>query len=75
MRIINGSPHLHSGGMEEDEDILETTQREAQLAYELSNLMMQLLQSVNERRAFLKELERLPGNLVAYKTRAKLKRL
>ncbi|GJW43387.1 hypothetical protein Tco_0072186 [Tanacetum coccineum] len=49
------------------------TQKEAQLATELSNLMMQLLQSVNERRAFIEELEHLPGNLVAYKTRAELK--
>nr|GEU98389.1 retrovirus-related Pol polyprotein from transposon TNT 1-94 [Tanacetum cinerariifolium] len=51
------------------------TQREARLVNELSNLMMQLLQSVNERRAFIKELERVLGNLVAYKPRAKLKRL
>ncbi|GJV45517.1 hypothetical protein Tco_1430053 [Tanacetum coccineum] len=36
------------------------TQREAQLANELSNLIMQLLQSVNERRTFIEELERLP---------------
>ncbi|GJS07917.1 transposase, MuDR, MULE transposase domain protein [Tanacetum coccineum] len=49
------------------------TQKEAQLATGLSNLMMQLLQSVNERRAFIKELEHLPGNLVAYKTRVELK--
>ncbi|GKA48327.1 hypothetical protein Tco_0741285, partial [Tanacetum coccineum] len=46
-----------------------------QLANELSNLMMQLLESVNERRAFIEELECLPGNLVAYKTREELKRL
>ncbi|GKE21980.1 hypothetical protein Tco_1433492 [Tanacetum coccineum] len=51
------------------------TQREAQLANELSNLMMLLLESVNERRAFIDELERLPKNLVAYKTRAELKSL
>ncbi|GJT90302.1 hypothetical protein Tco_1079147 [Tanacetum coccineum] len=51
------------------------TQREAQLANKLSNLMMQLLESVNERRAFIEELESLPGNLVVYKTRAELKRL
>ncbi|GKA93223.1 hypothetical protein Tco_1047944 [Tanacetum coccineum] len=50
-------------------------QKEAQLANELSNLMMLLLESVNERRAFIDELERLPENLVAYKTRAQLKRL
>ncbi|GKA89776.1 hypothetical protein Tco_0811588 [Tanacetum coccineum] len=50
------------------------TQREAQLANELSNLMMQLPQSVNERRALIEELEHLSGNLVSYKTRAELKR-
>ncbi|GJS29167.1 hypothetical protein Tco_0489787 [Tanacetum coccineum] len=51
------------------------TQMEAQLANELSNLMMQLLESVNERRAFIEELERLRGNLVAYKTREEFKHL
>ncbi|GKD42566.1 hypothetical protein Tco_1267211, partial [Tanacetum coccineum] len=51
------------------------TQREAQLANELSNLLMHLLESVNERRSFIEELERLRGNLVAYKTREKLKSL
>ncbi|GKB10718.1 hypothetical protein Tco_0844641 [Tanacetum coccineum] len=50
-------------------------QREARLANELSNLMMQLVESVNERRAFIEELERLPRNLVAYKTREELNRL
>ncbi|GKA91934.1 hypothetical protein Tco_0813859 [Tanacetum coccineum] len=50
-------------------------QREARLANELSNLMMQLVESVNERRAFIEELEHLPRNLVAYKTREELKRL
>ncbi|GJY95471.1 hypothetical protein Tco_0511832 [Tanacetum coccineum] len=34
------------------------TQREAQLANDLSNLMMQLLESENERQSFIKELER-----------------
>ncbi|GJY99754.1 hypothetical protein Tco_0517184 [Tanacetum coccineum] len=51
------------------------TQMEAQLANELSNLMMQLLQSVNERRTFIEELKHLSRNLVAYKTRVELKRL
>ncbi|GJX86196.1 hypothetical protein Tco_0336970 [Tanacetum coccineum] len=50
-------------------------QREARLANELSYLSMQLVESVNERRAFIKELERLLRNLVAYKTREELKRL
>ncbi|GJU14586.1 hypothetical protein Tco_1142552 [Tanacetum coccineum] len=53
------------------------TQREAQQANELSNLtrQRQLLISVNYRRAIIKELERLPGNLVACKTTEHLKRI
>ncbi|GJR18623.1 hypothetical protein Tco_0967150 [Tanacetum coccineum] len=53
------------------------TQREAQQANELSNLtrQRQLLASVNYRRAIIEELERLPGNLVACKTREHLKRI
>nr|GEY91623.1 hypothetical protein [Tanacetum cinerariifolium] len=50
-------------------------QMEAQLANELSNFKMQLLESVNEMWSFIEELERLRGNLVAYKTREKLKSL
>ncbi|GKA76624.1 zinc finger, GRF-type containing protein [Tanacetum coccineum] len=52
-------------------------QREAQQANELSNLtrQRQLLASVNYRRAIIEELERLPGNLVACKTREHLKRI
>ncbi|GJW55704.1 hypothetical protein Tco_0099789 [Tanacetum coccineum] len=51
------------------------TQMEAQQANELSNLtrQRQLLASVNYRRAIIQELERLPGNLVACKTREHLK--
>ncbi|GJU54357.1 hypothetical protein Tco_1228071, partial [Tanacetum coccineum] len=51
--------------------------REALQANELSNLMRQrqLLASVNYRRVIIEELERLPGNLVAYKTREHLKRI
>ncbi|GJX80562.1 hypothetical protein Tco_0328711 [Tanacetum coccineum] len=51
------------------------TQREAQQANELSNLtrQRQLLANVNYRRAIIQELERLPGNLVACKTREHLK--
>ncbi|GKG28249.1 hypothetical protein Tco_0406576, partial [Tanacetum coccineum] len=51
------------------------TQREAKLANNLSNLMMQLLESVNERLSFIEELKRLRGNLVAYKTREKHKKI
>ncbi|GJT77059.1 hypothetical protein Tco_1043784 [Tanacetum coccineum] len=53
------------------------TQREAQQANELSNLtrQRQLLASVNYRRAIIEELERLPRNLMAYKTREHLKRI
>ncbi|GJT07041.1 zinc finger, GRF-type containing protein [Tanacetum coccineum] len=56
---------------------LMQTQREAQQANELSNLMRQrqLLASVNYRRAIIEELERLPRNLVTYKTREHLKRI
>ncbi|GJU10896.1 hypothetical protein Tco_1133292 [Tanacetum coccineum] len=61
----------------QDEDILEMTQREAQQANKLSNLTRQrnLLTSVNYRRAIIEELERLPRNLVACKTREHLKRI
>nr|GFA59082.1 hypothetical protein [Tanacetum cinerariifolium] len=44
-------------------------------ANDLSNLMMQLIESVNERWTFIEELERLMGSLVAYKTREKIKSL
>ncbi|GJV41730.1 transcription factor MYB44-like protein [Tanacetum coccineum] len=55
--------------------IATETQREAQQANELSNLtrQRQLLASVNYRRAIIQELECLPGNLVACKTREHLK--
>ncbi|GJS52933.1 hypothetical protein Tco_0626295 [Tanacetum coccineum] len=53
------------------------TQREAQLANELSNLMRQrqLLASVNYRCVIIEELECLPVNLVACKTTEHLKRI
>nr|GEV15174.1 zinc finger, GRF-type [Tanacetum cinerariifolium] len=53
------------------------TQRKAQQANELSNLtrQWQLLASVNYRSAIIEELERLLGNLVAYKTTEHLKRI
>ncbi|GJW71937.1 hypothetical protein Tco_0128854 [Tanacetum coccineum] len=53
------------------------TQREAQQANELSNLtrQRQLLASVNIRHTIIEELERLPGNFVAYKTTEHLKRI
>ncbi|GJU25444.1 hypothetical protein Tco_1164065 [Tanacetum coccineum] len=53
------------------------TQREAQQANELSNLtrQRQLLASVNYRHVIIEELERLPRNLIAYKTRDDLKRI
>ncbi|GJV65713.1 zinc finger, GRF-type containing protein [Tanacetum coccineum] len=53
------------------------TQRKAQQANELSNLtrQRQLLASVNYRHAIIKELKRLPGNLVACKMREHLKHI
>nr|GEZ31013.1 hypothetical protein [Tanacetum cinerariifolium] len=51
------------------------TQREALLANELSNLMMQMVQSIDERCSFIQELEHLPRNLEAYKMREELKGL
>ncbi|GJR82703.1 hypothetical protein Tco_0153488 [Tanacetum coccineum] len=53
------------------------TQREAQQANKLSNLtrQRQLVASVNYRHAIIEELEHLPRNLVAYKTREHLKRI
>ncbi|GJU47503.1 zinc finger, GRF-type containing protein [Tanacetum coccineum] len=58
-------------------EILAMMQREAQQANELSNLtrQRQFLASVNYRHAIIEELERLPGNLVAYKKRENLKRI
>ncbi|GJZ90164.1 zinc finger, GRF-type containing protein [Tanacetum coccineum] len=55
--------------------IISWTQREAQQANKLSNLMRQrqLLASVNYKRAIIQELESLPENLVACKTREHLK--
>ncbi|GJY47236.1 hypothetical protein Tco_0436299 [Tanacetum coccineum] len=52
------------------------TQREVQLAIELNNLTRQLLDIIDERRSFIGELEqRLPKNVMAYKTRQELKGL
>ncbi|GJR09458.1 hypothetical protein Tco_0792110 [Tanacetum coccineum] len=51
------------------------THRESQLATELNNLMRQLVESIDERRSFIQMLERLLGNLLAYKTREELKGL
>ncbi|GKE67406.1 hypothetical protein Tco_1521567 [Tanacetum coccineum] len=63
--------------MKEDEDILEMTQRKAQLANELSNLtrQRQLLASVNYRYVIIEELECLPVNLVSCKMTEHLKRI
>ncbi|GJV47462.1 zinc finger, GRF-type containing protein [Tanacetum coccineum] len=50
------------------------TQREVQLATEINNLTRQLLDIIDERRSFIGELEqRLPTNVMAYKTRQELK--
>ncbi|GKD06637.1 hypothetical protein Tco_1181611, partial [Tanacetum coccineum] len=52
------------------------TQREVQLATKINNLTRQLLGSIDERRSFIRELEqRLPTNVMAYKTREELKGL
>ncbi|GKC79124.1 hypothetical protein Tco_1129898 [Tanacetum coccineum] len=51
------------------------TQKEAQLANELSHLTMHMVQSIDERRSFILELEHLSGNLKAYKTREEFKGL
>ncbi|GJS37275.1 hypothetical protein Tco_0535657 [Tanacetum coccineum] len=50
-------------------------QREAQLATEISNLMRQFIEIIDEGRSFIQELERLPANLLAYKMREELKGL
>ncbi|GJS45017.1 hypothetical protein Tco_0595138, partial [Tanacetum coccineum] len=50
------------------------TQREVQLATEINNLMRQLLDIIDEKRSVIGELEqRLPINVMAYKTRQELK--
>ncbi|GJS12976.1 hypothetical protein Tco_0407448 [Tanacetum coccineum] len=59
MSILNGSRHLHSVGTLEENE----------------DILEMLLESVNERRSFIEELERLRGNLVAYKIKEKLKSL
>ncbi|GJU62556.1 hypothetical protein Tco_1244391 [Tanacetum coccineum] len=61
-------------GMNIFEELMQT-QREAQQANELFNLtrQRQLLASVNNRRAIIQELKRLPGNLVACKMREHIK--
>nr|GEU32073.1 hypothetical protein [Tanacetum cinerariifolium] len=51
------------------------TQREVQLATEFNNLMGQLVESTDKRHSFIQELEHLPGNVMAYKTREELKGL
>ncbi|GJV12607.1 hypothetical protein Tco_1354148, partial [Tanacetum coccineum] len=51
------------------------TQREVQLATEINNLTRQLVNSIDERCSFIQELERLPGNVMAYKTREELRGL
>ncbi|GKA30419.1 zinc finger, GRF-type containing protein [Tanacetum coccineum] len=49
-------------------------QREVQLATEINNLTRQLLDIIDEIRLFIGELEqRLPTNVMAYKTRQELK--
>ncbi|GJV04334.1 hypothetical protein Tco_1337903 [Tanacetum coccineum] len=50
------------------------TQREVQLATKINNLKRQLLDIIDERRSFIGELEqRLPTNVMTYKTRQELK--
>ncbi|GJU03606.1 hypothetical protein Tco_1113944 [Tanacetum coccineum] len=50
------------------------TQREVQLATEINNLTRQLLDIIDERLSFIGELEqRLPTNVMVYKTRQELK--
>ncbi|GKE12247.1 hypothetical protein Tco_1415798, partial [Tanacetum coccineum] len=52
------------------------TQREVQLATKINNLTRQLLDIIDERRSFIRELEQhLPTNVMAYKTRQELKGL
>ncbi|GJZ80828.1 hypothetical protein Tco_0645822 [Tanacetum coccineum] len=52
------------------------TQREVQLATKINNLTRQLLGSIDERRSFIRELkQRLPTNVMAYKTKEELKGL
>ncbi|GKB77282.1 hypothetical protein Tco_0944177 [Tanacetum coccineum] len=51
------------------------TQREVQLATKINNLTRQLVDSIDERRSFIQELKRLPGNVMVYKTREELKGL
>ncbi|GJW94423.1 hypothetical protein Tco_0174095 [Tanacetum coccineum] len=51
------------------------TQREIQLATEINNLTRKLVDNIDERHSFIQERERLPGNVMAYKTREELKSL
>ncbi|GKB91955.1 hypothetical protein Tco_0964227 [Tanacetum coccineum] len=52
------------------------TQRQVQLTTKINSLTRQLLDIINERHSFIGELEqRLPINVMAYKTRQELKGL
>ncbi|GKE52102.1 hypothetical protein Tco_1487258 [Tanacetum coccineum] len=51
------------------------TRKESKLSNDFSKLIMQFLVSVKERQSFIEELDGLRENLVAYKTREKLKNL
>ncbi|GKA10120.1 zinc finger, GRF-type containing protein [Tanacetum coccineum] len=52
------------------------TQREVQVAAKINNLTRQLIDIIDERHSFIGELEqRLPTNVMAYKTRQELKGL
>ncbi|GJU50582.1 hypothetical protein Tco_1220137 [Tanacetum coccineum] len=85
MAADNGFVNLEQLGLLANSDMLKDqllvyfnlkTQRGVQLIIEIKNLTRQLLDIIDERRSFIRELEqRLPTNVMAYKTRQELKGL
>ncbi|GJZ92646.1 hypothetical protein Tco_0664711 [Tanacetum coccineum] len=73
--VTESDPEEDPEEYEDDETEDGPTQREARIENEFSNLTMQLVQSIDERRSFIQELEHLPGNLEAYQMREELKGL
>ncbi|GJZ04780.1 hypothetical protein Tco_0538055 [Tanacetum coccineum] len=51
------------------------TQSKVHLATKIKNLTRQLFDSLDEKCSFIQEIERMPGNVISYKTREELKGL
>nr|GEU63738.1 hypothetical protein [Tanacetum cinerariifolium] len=83
MAVGNGFVNLEQLRLLANSDLLKDqmlvyldlkTQREVQLATKINNLTSQMLDIIDEKRSFIGELEqRLPINVLAYKSRQELK--